>query len=246
MWDEALNRQLVGITPVPSGLVETVAPGSAAAEAGVARGERVVSIDGQQGSLGAGDLDKQASLKGEEKTRLGVESADGKTRAVDLAGAAVPGRFYGSLDFTPGPAEFTLRVPGVWEPVKLGFQRTWMFIEQVALTVKGMFAKRIDTSTLGGPIAIGSGAYDVAKRGVGTLFYFLAVISVNLAVLNLLPVPVLDGGHLLFLAIEKVKGSPVSPNVQAAAQWAGLLALLALMVFVTKNDIVRLLHGIGG
>jgi len=105
-----------------------------------------------------------------------------------------------------------------------------------------MTQNRIDPSTLGGPILIGKSAYDVAARGVGSLLYFLAVISVNLAVLNLLPIPVLDGGHLLFLAIEKVKGSPVSrpcrPRRSGRARGA-----LALMIFVTKNDISRLWGG---
>ena len=126
---------------------------------------------------------------------------------------------------------------------RLGFNRTLMFTEQVFMTFQGMFARRIDPSTLGGPIGIAETAYRVSEHGLGKLLYFLAIISVNLAVLNLFPIPILDGGHLVFLGIEKLKGSPVSPNIQAGAQWVGLALLLFLMIYVTKNDIVRLIGG---
>ena len=106
-----------------------------------------------------------------------------------------------------------------------------------------MFTQQIDASTLGGPITIGKSAYDLTKRGVGTLLYFLCMISVNLAILNILPIPVLDGGHLVFLIAEGIKGSPVSTRIQIGAQQVGLLLLLLLMVFVTWNDILRLIRG---
>jgi regulator of sigma E protease len=70
----------------------------------------------------------------------------------------------------------------------------------------------------------------------------MAIISINLAVINILPVPVLDGGHLLFLGIEKLKGSPVSEKTMAIANYIGMGLVLTLMLYATKNDIMRLLH----
>lgn len=242
-YDEARKRQMLGVVLDDlSGVVEAVAPGSPAAQAGVQPGMRVASVtlDGQPGSPDPKKLDQLASLRGEKKTLFLLEDRAGKAINVEIASAPIPEKFYGGLDFVPGPAEVNVCVPGLWEPIKLGFKRTWMFMEQIGLMLKGIFARRISKSTLGGPIAIGTSAYAVAARGPGSLLYFLAVISVNLAVLNLLPVPVLDGGHLLFLGIEKAKGSPVSPGVQMVAQYAGLVALLALMIFVTWNDIMRI------
>jgi regulator of sigma E protease len=72
--------------------------------------------------------------------------------------------------------------------------------------------------------------------------YFLAIISINLAVINILPVPVLDGGHLMFLGIEKLKGSPVSEKTMAIANYIGMGLVLTLMIYATKNDIMRLFH----
>ncbi len=77
---------------------------------------------------------------------------------------------------------------------------------------------------------------------MGKLLYFLAIISINLAVLNILPVPVLDGGHLLFLGIEKIKGSPVSERVLAIANYIGLALVLSLMIYATRNDILRVFN----
>ena len=84
-------------------------------------------------------------------------------------------------------------------------------------------------------------ADDLARchLGLAKLLFFLGLLSIQFAVLNLLPIPLLDGGHLLFLAIEKAKGSPVSERVRAATQMVGLALILALMLFVTYNDIRR-------
>ena len=110
-------------------------------------------------------------------------------------------------------------------------------------TVWGLITRETSPRQLMGPVAIAQLSGESAQLGWVALFSLMASISLNLGLLNLLPIPVLDGGHLLFLGIEKVKGSPVSPNVQAVAQWAGLVALLALMIFVTWNDIMRIRGG---
>jgi regulator of sigma E protease len=84
-------------------------------------------------------------------------------------------------------------------------------------------------------------AGDSAKAGLGSLIAFIALISVNLAIINLLPIPVLDGGHLLFFLIEAIKGSPVSIKVREVAQQIGLFLLIMLMILVFYNDITRVI-----
>jgi regulator of sigma E protease len=98
----------------------------------------------------------------------------------------------------------------------------------------------ISIDTVGGPIMIAQMAGDQAKAGISSLFQFIAVISVNLAVINLLPIPVLDGGHLLFFLIEAVMGRPVNLKVREIAQQVGMVILIMLMILVFYNDIVRL------
>ena len=111
-----------------------------------------------------------------------------------------------------------------------------------ALTIKGvvkLFQGTVSPKTLGGPIMIAQMAGQQAKEGVVNLIFFIALISINLAILNFLPIPVLDGGHLLFFFIEAVKGRPVSVKVREISQQAGIFVLILLMIYVFYNDIAR-------
>ena len=111
-----------------------------------------------------------------------------------------------------------------------------------ALTIKGvakLFQGTVSPKTLGGPIMIAQMAGQQAKEGVVNFVFFIALISINLAILNFLPIPVLDGGHLLFFFIEAVKGSPVSVKIREISQQAGIFVLVLLMIYVFYNDIAR-------
>jgi len=111
-----------------------------------------------------------------------------------------------------------------------------------ALTIKGvvkLFQGTVSPKTLGGPIMIAQMAGQQAKEGVVNFVFFIALISINLAILNFLPIPVLDGGHLLFFFIEAVKGSPVSVKIREISQQAGIFVLILLMIYVFYNDIAR-------
>jgi len=111
-----------------------------------------------------------------------------------------------------------------------------------ALTIKGivkLFQGTVSPKTLGGPIMIAQMAGEQAKEGAANLTFFIALISINLAILNFLPIPVLDGGHLLFFFIEAAIGRPVSVKVREIAQQAGIFVLILLMIYVFYNDIAR-------
>ena len=126
--------------------------------------------------------------------------------------------------------------------IKESIGRTYFI---AVLTVKGV-AKMIDGSipkdNLGGPIMIAQLAGEQAKRGIDQLIQFIAFISINLAMINLLPIPVLDGGHLLFFSLEALRGKPVNIRVREVAQQAGMFVLIMLMIFVFYNDITRLFN----
>lgn len=126
------------------------------------------------------------------------------------------------------------------ESVTESFRQTYAIVELMVVIVAKLLTGDISIDTVGGPIMIAQMAGDQAKAGVSSLFQFIAVISVNLAVINLLPIPVLDGGHLLFFLIEAVKGRPVNLKVREIAQQVGMVILIMLMVLVFYNDIIRL------
>jgi regulator of sigma E protease len=131
-------------------------------------------------------------------------------------------------------------------PLMAGYHslvQTWTLTKLFYLTIVKLIQRVLPMETLGGPILIAQMAGEQAQEGLLNLVYFLALISVNLAVLNLLPIPILDGGHLLFFLLEAILGRPLNPRKLEYAQKVGLVLLIALMVFVFYNDIMRLLPG---
>jgi regulator of sigma E protease len=132
------------------------------------------------------------------------------------------------------------KADGVGQAVTLGLQRTYRSIVQIYMNLKAMITGRISPKTVGGPIMIATVAYEVASQNLFTFLLFLGMISVNLAVINFLPIPILDGGHMVFLIWEKIKGSPVSEAVRVYASIAGLTIILALVVFTFWVDIARI------
>lgn len=126
------------------------------------------------------------------------------------------------------------------EAVSESFRQTYAIVELMVVIVVKLLTGDISIDTVGGPIMIAQMAGDQAKAGASSLFQFIAVISVNLAVINLLPIPVLDGGHLLFFLIEAVMGRPVNLKVREIAQQVGMVILIMLMILVFYNDIIRL------
>ena len=128
-----------------------------------------------------------------------------------------------------------------------GFVQTWSVAKLTWETIVRLIQRRIPFSTLGGPIFIAQAAGQQAKSGWVNLFFFMGLLSVNLGILNILPIPVLDGGHLLFFSIEAAFRRPVSLRIRERAQQAGLVFLLVFFGFVFYNDILRLVAGpLGG
>ena len=119
-------------------------------------------------------------------------------------------------------------------------KRTWFYSTSTLKMMGRMITGAASTDNLSGPISIAQYAGKSAERGLATFLKFLAMVSISLGVLNLLPVPVLDGGHLMFFAIEAIKGSPVSDKIQILFQQAGMFILMSLMIFAVFLDIGRL------
>ena len=129
---------------------------------------------------------------------------------------------------------------GPFKALKESLIETWNWIKLTCLVVVKLFQGVLSIKTVGGPIAIGQMTGELAKESPGTLVPFMAVISVNLAILNLFPIPILDGGVIIFLLIELIIGRPMSIRKREMAQKIGLSLLLILVVIVFYNDILRL------
>jgi regulator of sigma E protease len=129
----------------------------------------------------------------------------------------------------------------LWGAIGAGSQATWRASGTIARTFRGLLTGRVDSGEVGGPIAIGQMAAAQARLGIESLLAFMALISVNLAVVNLLPIPVLDGGAFLILAAEGIMRRPLPVKLREVITMIGLGLVILLMVLAFSNDIGRLL-----
>jgi regulator of sigma E protease len=190
----------------------------------------------------AGDKALEVKLRRPDKSTVlaGLGQPTGKVVELTILPVVTPIPDMGwHLEIAPKMIE--IRAESFGEAVKLGTVCSLDLIKQMYVTLKRLVTGEVGAKNLGGIIRISQVSYRAAQRGPSWFWYFLALLSVNLAFVNVLPIPVLDGGHLMFLLIEKVKGSPVSTKVFGYSQVIGLVFVLLLILFVTYNDILRLL-----
>jgi regulator of sigma E protease len=137
----------------------------------------------------------------------------------------------------------TQKAADIGEALNLGARRTLRFIQEVYMNLYAMIFGRVSAKTMSGPLTIANVSYRFAGEDFWQFLLFIGMISVNLAVVNFLPIPVLDGGHMVFLILEKILGRPVPEKVFAFAMYLGLAMILSLMIFVITLDIRRLFFG---
>lgn len=140
------------------------------------------------------------------------------------------------------PELMIVKSANVGEALIRGTQRTWDVSVMTVMSFVRLFQAKISPKNIGGVISIGQAASETFKMGITQFLQMMAIISVNLFILNLMPVPVLDGGHLVFYVIELVKGTPLSIRKMEVAQQVGLAILMSLMIFALFNDFTRLLN----
>jgi regulator of sigma E protease len=220
--------------------VGEVVPGMPAEKAGLKPGDLVVGVMDQPVTSWqemAAIINKRAGQPTALTIRRGAEKL-----AITVTPDTVDGT--GRIGIGPVPSlPENLVYVRTWNPVSAVMDGWTQTIQLTSLTVKAFWrlvTGRISPASLGGPIQIAVAAGQSAKVGMSQLLFFTALVSVNLAVLNLLPVPMLDGGHLLFFACEAVLGRPISVRKREIAQQVGFVLLMMLMVFALYNDVSRL------
>ena len=149
-------------------------------------------------------------------------------------------RIHHEVDFITRPVTTVLREPNPFKAMMIGVQKTYDLIQHVYITMERMIISRsLGLDNVTGPVGIVKVGSQYAEHNLMQLLKFLAMISANLAVINFLPMPIVDGGLFVFLLIEKIKGSPISIKVQVATQLIGLALIIGIFVMVTVNDIAR-------
>ena len=234
--------------PMLTTRIGSVLEDSPALRAGLHEGDLIESIDGAPVELWD-ELSQIIEKSQGRQLKLGVRRGDAQlalsvtpqaTDSKNLLGEPVQAFKIGVSPAGGEEGQIIKRyspVIAIWKGLEDTAKWSKLTLQGMGVLLKSPVERRKD---IGGPLLIGKLAGDFARVGFQSFLLLMAMISVNLGVLNLLPVPILDGGHLFFLIIEAIKGSPVSVKMMEAAQQVGLVLLLSLMAFVFYNDITRL------
>jgi regulator of sigma E protease len=224
--------------PVTLPVVQTVMPHSAAATAGLHPGDRIEAVNGKP----IGDfLALQTVVEAHPDARLTLTlRRDGKTLTVPVVTGTrtLDGKRMGLLGVAGGLLAYQpMSLPAA---IGAGVSETWEVTAKTAEGVAQMIAGTRGTKDLGGPLRIAQLSGQVAELGLPSLLSFIAVLSVNIGLINLFPIPVLDGGHLLFFLFEWIRGRPLPARAQEYGFRAGLALLAGVFVFATWNDLAHL------
>jgi regulator of sigma E protease len=230
--------------PYVSTTADSLIVGKPAAIAGLRAGDSIVAINGAplaswdslvaRISESAGKEMQLDVLRGNQRTVIAV------TPLADTATSPVTYKIeqVGRIGIVPRQGTHPV---GMSEAVRRGWNVTWGMAGSVIQTLRGLVSRRVSTSELGGPIMIATASVQAARGGLQNLLVLIALISVNLAVFNLLPIPILDGGQIMVSLLEAAKGSAFSATTRDYILRAGLAAVLLLFALVTYNDLRRLL-----
>ncbi len=217
-----------------------VRPGMAAERAGMQTGDTIESVVGH-GVEKWQDVVAEISALRTDAIAIRVKRADGTTAELTVKPSHFPANAStGPLGYEFRPSQSFYKETGVGAAIGLGWRRTTLFVRSVALTIRSLVTRRVSSKHIGGPMMLASVTYRVLDLGWGKYFYILAIISVNLAILNMLPIPVLDGGQIVLLCAEKIRGKPLPEKVVGYYQMVGLALILGLMVLAFRNDITNL------
>jgi regulator of sigma E protease len=226
----------LGVLPAVHPEVAELNPNEPAAEAGLQKGDVVLDA-GSERNISYEHL--IATIRGSENTRLPLTIKRGdailsitvtprKMRDLVMIGAQI--RAFETRTVEPGP----------WQAVKLSFKKNWEWATQIIQTLVGLFTRETSVKQLMGPVAIADLSGTAAHAGWIELFSLMAMISLNLGLLNLMPIPVLDGGHIFILALEGLARRDFSMKVKEKMLLAGFVLLVMLMVTVIYNDLMRI------
>lgn len=232
--------------------VDRVMPDSPAQKAGIQKGDRIVSINGKKLTVWEDILNNIKSFDGNGKLAMEVRRGDEMIKVDVTPNMTTHMTQHGTEEkrFTIGispylmyaaPETVLLKFTDISSILKRSTERTWDVSVMTVLSFVKLINAELSPKNIGGIFSIAQAANETFKIGLVAFLQMMALISINLFILNLLPIPILDGGHLVFYTIEAIKGSPLSMNKIELAHKVGMILLFSLMVFALFNDFRRML-----
>lgn len=228
---------LINGTPQKETYIGVIDKNSSAYNAGLRENFEILQVNGKKASTKdilslelIANVKKEVEIKYKDENG-NVEIAKFKADTVDENG---------TTNYKYGFSLINQKQRGFFSSIKYAFTKTIELIEYMFFVMWYLITGKISLTNLSGPIGIFTMVGETAKEGLINLVYLMAIISVNVGFINFLPLPAFDGGRILFLIIEKIKGSPVNPKIENIIHTVGLGLLMLLMVFITYNDILRI------
>ncbi|MBI5207218.1 MAG: RIP metalloprotease RseP [Candidatus Firestonebacteria bacterium] len=237
---------MVGI-PLLAPTVGDVLKNSAAQEANIQKGDKIIAIGENKIELWEDLTDIIHSNPGKKLTltllrkdkKIYIDIVPAKEKVTTIFNEEIE---IGLIGITPGKKpEYIIERYNPFTSFIMALNQTYAVTVNMYKALVMMLSRKIKAE-ITGPIGIFSIAKEKAESGLSNLWTFVAILSINLGIINLLPFPVLDGGHLVFLLIEKIKGTPVKVKYREIAQQVGAIVLIALTILITYKDILRLYH----
>lgn len=208
-----------------------------AAEVGLKKGDVITEINGSKVST-SDDISLFLTVADPEKKTTIVVDRDGKELTFKVKPKKIKEEDTTTYRYGIGMQQEEMH--GFINAIKYTFRKTGALFKQMAYTVGYLFTGGIKLNQLSGPVGIYSIVGEQSKAGFDSILYLVAFLSINVGFINLLPLPAFDGGHIVFIIIEKIKGSPVSPELENKIHAIGLMLLMVLMLVITINDVLRL------
>ena len=233
------------VSDAPLAIVGNVSAGTAAADNDLQRGDQIVQINNTKISFFS-DLQKIVRISPNVPLKFKlVRSQLILTKVItpgsrEFTNAEGQSEMRGFLGITADPGEITYTRQNLLKAIWLGIERTYFLTTRILSFIGEIFVGDQSTAELGGILRIAQISGQVAELGIASYISFLAILSINLGLINLFPIPLLDGGHLMFYIFEAFRGKPLGAKAQELGLRFGLLVVATLFIFVTWNDLVHL------
>ena len=209
-------------------------------QAGLREGDTILEVEGEKISTWTQARLKIATIKEGSNIKFKVKKSNGETKTITVTPKQETDK-EGNTSYVYGVNSKLETKSGFIGSIEYAFIETKNIVLSMGTTVKYLFTGHLGINDLSGPVGIYEVVDSQAKYGISNLLYLLAYLSINVGIINLIPFPAFDGGHILFLIIEKIRRKPLSPNVEATITGIGFICLILLMIYVTCHDVLNLI-----
>lgn len=221
-------------------IVGEIEKDSPASVAGLKKGDLITSVNGKK-ILSTDHFILEIQVNGAKTAKLEVKHKNGEKETLQITPKKEKDK-EGNVVYKYGLGMDGTKHYGLFSSIGYAFGKTGSLIHQMILIIFYLCTRVLSLNNLSGPVGIFNLVGQSAAAGILSLIYLMAYLSINVGFINLLPLPAFDGGRLLFMIIEKIKGSPIDPKVENWIHSIGFILLMILMIFITYNDIIRLFH----